>query len=62
MKKKNSKKDITNSFVNVQGWMVQKLNLSGNELLAYALIYGFSQEENTKFNYKILPKRQSAKK
>lgn len=53
MKKKDSKKDITNSFVNVQGWMVQKLNLSGNELLAYALIYGFSQEENTKFTGSI---------
>lgn len=30
----------------VQGWMVTDLHLSGNDLLLYALIHGFSQEEN----------------
>ena len=32
------------NYYSVQGWMVNKLNLSGNELICYAIIYGFSQE------------------
>lgn len=31
-------------YINVQGWMVQDLKLGGNELLAYAIVYGFSQD------------------
>ena len=31
-------------YINIQGWMVQDLKLSGNELLAYAIVYGFSQD------------------
>ena len=31
-------------YINVLGWMMDDLNLSGKELLIYALIYGFSQE------------------
>lgn len=31
------------NFITIQGWMVNRLNLSGNDLLCYALIYGFSQ-------------------
>ena len=31
-------------FINILGWMMDDLELSGNELLIYALIYGFSQE------------------
>nr|UVM92105.1 MAG: replication initiator protein A [Bacteriophage sp.] len=38
-----------NNFVTVQGWMRTKLNLKGNELLAYAVIYGFSQTDGAKF-------------
>lgn len=34
------------NYIVIQGWMRNKLNLSGNELLVYATIYGFSQEEN----------------
>lgn len=42
--------DIKNTnFVTIQGWMRTKLNLKGNELLAYAVIYGFSQIAGTKF-------------
>lgn len=32
------------NYYSVQGWMVNKLRLSGNELICYAIIYGFSQE------------------
>lgn len=35
------------NFIAIQGFMVKELGLSGNELIAYALIYGFSQD-----NYK----------
>ena len=32
------------NFINIQAFMVNKLHLSGNGLLAYAIIYGFSQD------------------
>lgn len=38
-----------NNFVAIQGWMRTKLNLKGNELLTYAVIYGFSQTDGAKF-------------
>ena len=38
------------NFIVIQGWMINELKLKGNELLVYALIYGFSQEENMWFN------------
>ncbi len=34
------------NYITVCGWMRSELHLNGNELLLYALIYGFSQEEN----------------
>ena len=34
------------NYVTIQGWMINQLHLSGNELIAYAVIYGFSQAEN----------------
>ena len=37
------------NYVTIQGWMVGELGLKGNDLLIYALIYGFSQDGNTKF-------------
>ena len=37
------------NFYTVQGWMVNKLHLSGNELICYAIIYGFSQDGDTLF-------------
>ena len=33
----------------IHGWMVNKLGLKGNELLVYAIIYGFSQTEGQKY-------------
>lgn len=38
------------NFITIQGWMRTKLNLKGNELLIYALIYGFSQDGRSRFN------------
>lgn len=38
-----------NNFVTIQGWMRTKLGLKSNELLAYAVIYGFSQTDGVKF-------------
>lgn len=37
-----------NYFV-VQGWMINRLNLKGTELLIYAIIYGFCQNEAQKY-------------
>jgi len=31
-------------YVTVQGWMVQRLKLQKNDLIIYAIIYGFSQD------------------
>lgn len=38
-----------NNFIAIQGWMRTQLNLKGNELLIYALIYGFSQDGESRF-------------
>lgn len=32
------------NYVNIQGWMVTDLHLKGNDLLVYAIIYGFTQD------------------
>lgn len=40
----------TNTYVTIQSWMRTELNLSGNELLVYAVIYGFSQDDNSRFS------------
>ncbi len=37
------------NYVNIQGWMVSEIGLSGNELLVYAIIYGFSQDGEGEF-------------
>ena len=37
------------SYVTVQGWMANELGLKGNELLIYAIIYGFSQDGENHF-------------
>lgn len=43
-------KNISKNYIQIQGWMVSELGLSGNELLCYALIYGFSQDEQSVFS------------
>lgn len=37
------------NYIQIQGFMVNELNLKGNELLIYGIIYGFSQAENQRF-------------
>lgn len=37
------------NYITIQGWMRTQLNLSGNELIAMALIYGFSQDGESAF-------------
>lgn len=38
------------NYVTIQGWMIRELGLKGNELVIYAIIYGFSQAENQVYN------------
>lgn len=38
-----------NNYIVIQGWMINQLKLKGNELMVYALIYGFSQEQDNWF-------------
>jgi predicted transcriptional regulator len=37
------------NFITIQGWMRTKFGLKGNDLLVYAVIYGFSQTDGAKF-------------
>lgn len=37
------------NYYQVQGWMVNNLKLKGNELICYAIIYSFSQDEESKY-------------
>lgn len=39
----------SDNFIVIQGWMCNELALKGNELLVYALIYGFSQDGVSKY-------------
>lgn len=42
-------KVINENYIVIQGWMVNELKLKGNELIIYAIIYGFSQLESQRF-------------
>ena len=47
---KNSKSKVDNlNFFQINGWMVNELKLSGNILMVYAIIYGFSQDGESYF-------------
>lgn len=37
------------NYINIQGWMINELKLKGNELILYALIYGFSQDGESEY-------------
>lgn len=37
------------NHITIDGWMVNELDLKGNELIVYALIYGFSQDGQSEF-------------
>ena len=43
-------KVLRENYITIQGFMITDLELKGNELLIYAIIYGFSQAENQTFN------------
>ena len=38
-----------NTYLVIQSWMVTDLQLSGNDLMVYAIIYGFSQDGESRF-------------
>ena len=38
-----------NSYINIQAFMVNDLHLKGNELIVYAIIFGFSQDGESEF-------------
>jgi len=40
----------SDNYVVIQGWMCNELNLKGNDLLIFALIYGFSQDSESAFS------------
>lgn len=48
MSKKNKVQNC--NFIVIHGWMITELNLKGNALLIYAIIYGFSQTEGQSYN------------
>lgn len=37
------------NYIVIQGWMINDLELKGNELICYAIIYGFSQDGESEF-------------
>lgn len=37
-------------YINIQGWQINHLGIKGNELILYALIYGFSQDGKSEFH------------
>lgn len=37
------------NYIVIQGWMISDLKLKGNDLLVYAIIYGFTQDGEHKF-------------
>ena len=37
------------NYLTIQGWMINELDLSGNDLLCYAIINGFSQDGDSSF-------------
>lgn len=42
-----------NTYITIQAFMVNQLKLKGNELLIYAIIFGYSQDGDSKFNGSI---------
>lgn len=37
------------NYVNIQGWMINELNLKDNDLMVYSIIYGFTQDGTSWF-------------
>jgi hypothetical protein len=49
LQKEKNKMVNEKSFITIQAFMVNDLHLKGNELLVYAIIYGFSQDGESEF-------------
>lgn len=50
MKEKDKSNVSDGCYIVIQSFMVKDLNLKGNDLLIYAIIYGFSQDRRTNFS------------
>lgn len=50
LKRKAREMIKSENFITIQGWMVSELGLSRNDLLCYALIYGFCQDGQSCFS------------
>ena len=37
------------NYCTIQGWLINVLGLKGNELILFAIIYGFSQDGKSKY-------------
>lgn len=44
---------MKSNYIVIQGWMASELNLAGNDLLVFALIYGFCQDGESEFTGSI---------
>lgn len=44
-----TKEEIRTMFIHIPGWILADMNLSGNELIVYSVIYGFSQDRRSEF-------------
>lgn len=42
------------NFVHIAGWMINELNLKGNDLLIYSIIHGFSQDGKSDYHGGLL--------
>ena len=45
-----AKEILNENYLTISGWMINELHLKGSELLAYALIYGFTQNGHGVFD------------
>lgn len=43
----------SDNYINIQGFMRTELKLTGNDLLVYAIIYGFSQDGESRFTLSL---------
>jgi len=41
--------NINKNYITIQGWMVSEFSLKGNDLLIYSIIYGFTQDGESRF-------------
>lgn len=46
----NSNMIKNDNFVQISGWMINELNLKGNELFIYSIIHGFSQDGKSDYH------------